>query len=55
MTLQKAYDSIDYGKKGEDFTVVLPTFRLPGRSKTVISLRRVFIVFTLDQLFLAHG
>lgn len=31
MTLQKAYDGVDYGKKGEDFTVALPRFRLPGK------------------------
>ena len=31
LTLQKAYDGVDYGKKGEDFTVALPRFRLPGK------------------------
>ena len=55
LTLQEAYDGVDYRKKDEDFTVALPTFRLPGRSKTAILLRRVSIVFTLDQLCLVHG
>ena len=32
LTLQKAYDGVDHGKRGEDFTVALPRFRLPGRS-----------------------
>ena len=35
LTLQKAYDGVDYGKKGEDFTVALPRFRLPGKVNEV--------------------
>jgi hypothetical protein len=31
LTLEKAYEGVDYGKKGEDFTVALPRFRLPGK------------------------
>jgi arginyl-tRNA synthetase len=31
LTLEQAYQGIDYGKKGEDFTVALPRFRLPGK------------------------
>ena len=27
VTLRKAYDGVDYGKRGEDFTVVLPIFQ----------------------------
>lgn len=29
--IEKAYNGVDYGKKGEDFTVALPRFRLPGK------------------------
>jgi len=28
--INKAYEGVDYGKKGEDFTVALPRFRLSG-------------------------
>ena len=35
LTFQKAYDDVDYGKKGEDFTVALPRFRLPGKVNEV--------------------
>jgi hypothetical protein len=31
LTLEKAFSGVDYGKKGEDFTVALPRFRLPGK------------------------
>lgn len=31
ITLEQAYDGVDYGKKGADFTVALPRFRLPGK------------------------
>ena len=31
LTLEKVYEGVDYGKKGEDFTVALPRFRLPGK------------------------
>lgn len=41
LTLEAAYAGVDYGKKGEDFTVALPRFRLPGKTdelaKKVIS------------------
>ena len=30
LTLEQAYTGVDYGKKGADFTVALPRFRLPG-------------------------
>jgi arginyl-tRNA synthetase len=30
LSLEQAYAGVDYGKKGEDFTVALPRFRLPG-------------------------
>lgn len=31
LDVEKAYSGVDYGKKGEDFTVALPRFRLPGK------------------------
>lgn len=41
LTVEQVYTGVDYGKKGVDFTVALPRFRLPGKvdelSKKVIS------------------
>ncbi|CCL99216.1 uncharacterized protein FIBRA_01231 [Fibroporia radiculosa] len=31
LTVEQAYQGVDYGKKGVDFTVALPRFRLPGK------------------------
>lgn len=31
LTIEQAYSGIDYGKKGVDFTIALPRFRLPGK------------------------
>ncbi|KAG2038475.1 hypothetical protein BDR03DRAFT_1009921 [Suillus americanus] len=31
LTLEQAYTGVDYRKKGVDFTVALPRFRLPGK------------------------
>ncbi|EDR00911.1 uncharacterized protein LACBIDRAFT_312886 [Laccaria bicolor S238N-H82] len=31
LTVEQAFAGVDYGKKGEDFTVALPRFRLPGK------------------------
>lgn len=31
LTVEQAYAGVDYGKKGVDFTVALPRFRLPGK------------------------
>ncbi|KAF8634620.1 hypothetical protein AX15_000825 [Amanita polypyramis BW_CC] len=31
LSLEQAYTGVDYGKKGVDFTVALPRFRLPGK------------------------
>jgi len=40
LTVEQVYPGVDYGKKGEDFTVALPRFRLPGKvddlAKTII-------------------
>jgi len=32
LTLEQAYAGVDYGKKGVDFTIALPRFRLPGKT-----------------------
>jgi arginyl-tRNA synthetase len=32
LTLEQAYSGVDYGKKGVDFTVALPRFRLSGKT-----------------------
>jgi hypothetical protein len=41
LTIEQAYSGVDYGKKGVDFTVALPRFRLPGKvdelAKRVVS------------------
>lgn len=31
LTIEQAYSAVDYGKRGEDFTIALPRFRLPGK------------------------
>ncbi|KAG6372964.1 hypothetical protein JVT61DRAFT_7010 [Boletus reticuloceps] len=31
LTIEQAYSGVDHGKKGVDFTVALPRFRLPGK------------------------
>lgn len=31
LTLEKAYQGVDFGRKGIDFTVALPRFRLGGK------------------------
>jgi len=31
LTTEQVYTGVDYGKKGEDFTIALPRFRLPGK------------------------
>ncbi|KAF8559475.1 arginyl-tRNA synthetase [Imleria badia] len=40
LTIEQVYSGVDYGKKGVDFTVALPRFRLPGKpdelAKTVL-------------------
>ena len=35
ISLEQAYDGVDYGKKGEDFTVALPRYRLPGNPNEI--------------------
>lgn len=31
LTLEQVYSGVDYGKKGVDFTIALPRFRLGGK------------------------
>ncbi|KAL0571900.1 arginyl-tRNA synthetase [Marasmius crinis-equi] len=31
LSIEQAYGGVDYGKKGVDFTIALPRFRLPGK------------------------
>ena len=31
LTVEQVYQGVDYGKKGVDFTIAIPRFRLPGR------------------------
>ena len=31
LTLEQAYSGVDYGKKGVDFTIALPRYKLPGK------------------------
>lgn len=31
LTIEQVYSGVDYGKKGVDFTIALPRFRLPGK------------------------
>ena len=50
LTLEQAFTGVDYGKKGEDFTVALPRFRLPGKvneiaDKVIADVSRISGVF----------
>jgi arginyl-tRNA synthetase len=31
LTVEQVYAGVDYGKKGVDFTIALPRFRIPGK------------------------
>jgi arginyl-tRNA synthetase len=31
LTPEQVYAGVDYGRKGEDFTIAIPRFRLPGK------------------------
>ncbi len=37
LSLEQAYSGVDYGKKGVDFTIALPRFRLPGKVDEIAS------------------
>jgi arginyl-tRNA synthetase len=54
LTLEQAYAGVNYGKKGEDFTVALPRFRLPGKVDELAGmvLRQVRVPYTLPLSFL---
>lgn len=47
LTIAQAYSGVDYGKKGVDFTVALPRFRLPRKpdelAKTVLEDVRLLL------------
>ena len=50
LSLEQAYAGVNYGKKGDDFTVALPRYRLPGSvdeiaSKVLEKVRPVVINF----------
>ncbi|EAU86095.1 arginyl-tRNA synthetase [Coprinopsis cinerea okayama7 len=47
LPIEKAYDGVDYGKKGEDFTVALPRFRLPGKVDEIA--KKVIDKFTPNE------
>ena len=60
LTLEQAFAGVDYGKKGEDFTVALPRFRLPGKvdeiAKRVIDkVSLLFGCFVLYISFFMYG
>ncbi|KAF5310727.1 hypothetical protein D9619_007663 [Psilocybe cf. subviscida] len=46
LTLEQAFSGVDYGKKGEDFTVAIPRFRLPGKIPEIAD--KVISSFTPD-------
>ncbi|KAF8587373.1 arginyl-tRNA synthetase [Ramaria rubella] len=46
LTLEKVYDAVDYGKKGVDFTVALPRFKLKGKPDELT--QKVTSTFTPD-------
>lgn len=58
LTLEQAYSGVDYGKKGVDFTVALPRFRLPGKvdeiAAKVISKVSHDWVYSLSRLISRH-
>ncbi|KAH7099424.1 arginyl-tRNA synthetase [Auriculariales sp. MPI-PUGE-AT-0066] len=45
--LAAAYSGVDYGKKGEDFTVAVPRFRLKGKPDEIA--KRIVDAFTPNQ------
>ncbi|KAF9814149.1 hypothetical protein IEO21_05287 [Rhodonia placenta] len=47
LTVEQAYTGVDYGKKGVDFTVALPRFRLPGKVDELA--KKVLIQFQPDE------
>ncbi|KAF9045766.1 arginyl-tRNA synthetase [Hymenopellis radicata] len=47
LSLEQAYSGVDYGKKGVDFTIALPRFRLPGKVDEIAS--KVIEKFEADE------
>lgn len=50
LAIETAYSGVDYGKKGVDFTVALPRFRLPGKPEELANrvLEEVCLLQTLE-------
>ena len=61
LTLEQAFTGVDYGKKGEDFTVALPRFRLPGKvneiaDKVITDVSRLSAIsITIFILCVSHS
>lgn len=59
LTVEQVYPGVQYGKKGVDFTVALPRFRLPGKvddlAKKVIEKVSLFYEFYHHCQFLTKG
>ncbi|KAK7041490.1 arginyl-tRNA synthetase [Paramarasmius palmivorus] len=47
LTVEQVYSGVDYGKKGVDFTIALPRFRLPGKVDELA--KKVLDKFTPDE------
>ncbi|KAG5645324.1 hypothetical protein DXG03_006513 [Asterophora parasitica] len=47
LTLEQAYSGVDYGKKGVDFTIALPRFKLPGKIDDIAG--KVISKFEADE------
>ncbi|KAI0692889.1 arginyl-tRNA synthetase [Cytidiella melzeri] len=47
LTIEQVYTGVDYGKKGVDFTVALPRFRLPGKVDELA--KKVLSTFQPDE------
>jgi arginyl-tRNA synthetase len=47
LTIEQVYQGVDYGKKGVDFTIALPRFRLPGKVDVLVKT-------VIDQVCTIH-
>jgi len=47
LTVEQVYQGVDYGKKGVDFTIALPRFRLPGKVDVLVKT-------VIDQVCTIH-
>ena len=60
LTVEQVYAGVDYGKKGIDFTIALPRFRLPGKvdvlaKQVVESVRTGPLMLYIMILTLEHS